>query len=1199
MSPEALGLEIEWLGRTIQSYKIRELLGEGGMGIVYRGEDLRLKRDVAIKFLNASLLDSALQRERFLSEAQAAAVLDHPSICKVFDIGETAEGPYIVSAYIEGESLAEVIRRGTLTPVAAIEYSVQLAEALQVCHSRKILHLDLKPSNVLLAEEASGGLRATIIDFGLARISGRHDLTIPGFLSGTITYACPELVNREPLDQRADIWSLGVMLYEMLAGHPPFEADNLERLLYLICHENPAPVSSVHPDLPEEIDQVLARALQKDIALRYQDMGSFLKDLLVLKDHFSLPVVETAHRSESKLRSPVPFLPASPYREQVKQIFLAVCDLDRSSQRQRLEEMCGGNPDVLRDVETLLENDDDESLFGKETRAVPVDWSGKKVQSYQILERIGEGGMGVVYRGEDVRLSRPVAVKFLNAHLLGDEAQRDRFLREAQAAAALNHPSICAVYDIGAAEGQPFIVTAYLQGETLAAAIRSGRLSVLEAIECAIQLGEGLEEAHARGILHRDLKPSNVILTKETNGSSRASIIDFGLAHVSWADRLTVPGLVIGTATYVCPEVLKGQETDARADIWSLGVVLYEMLAGRAPFDAENRERLFDLICNEDAAPLRTINPALPEEAGRIVAKALEKDRNNRYQDTGDLLVDLRALEASLRSTAGTARQPTLLASVPAAKSSVKVSTRHMDPPRQRGIRTPVLTASVLMVLALTSWFAWARVHQETAAPNVVAKRVAVLLFEESGRGNDRLDRAIQDSLTARLATVPYLRLIATPPGQAPADVIAKLKLDYLVTGSTEHVGDTVNVTLRLIAGIDRAELWSATVNFPSSDTTTAQNKLTVTAVPKLLERLSALGDISNRSARPIRHAEAVDLVGKARFTMSEFDKRRQPELLQVAKERFEKALQLDPDYADAMVGLAGVSLAELYPPHGDRTTLLADAKKWLDRALPKDPNNPRVLILESNLYLEGGDPLTGLAYARKAIPLSLGGEAHLQLATTYAALGFFESALAENDEALKADQLKITPFYFEVEYLVLLHRFKEAENVIGEMRKLDHKGPALAGVEGLLALNRGEYQKARKILEASPAVGLTIQETYEVYAALARTAAGDTSVGKAVLDKYSAAGVRELDTLILLAAVVGDADTMVRMTRESTSFNSYGWLVRNGGFLKKVARKPAFRKLVLDLHHSWEANLATVGSSLPVRPSGLPTPAEFLSSLR
>ncbi len=172
-------------------------------------------------------------------------------------------------------------------------------------------------------------------------------------------------------------------------------------------------------------------------------------------------------------------------------------------------------------------------------------------------------------------------------------------------------------------------------------------------------------------------------------------------------------------------------------------------------------------------------------------------------------------------------------------------------------------------------------------------------------------------------------------------------------------------------------------------------------------------------------------------------------------------------------------------------------------------------------------------------------------------------------------------------------------KNVAIQVRRLDMRSPALVGVEGIVALDQGNYRKAREIFEAGVQNGLSPRETLEIYAALARAAAGETGVGRAVLQKSSSAGIRQLDTLILLAAAVGDADTMVRMTRESTSFNSYGWLVRRGPFVKKIARKPVFRKLVVDLHQSWETNLATVGSSLPVAPATLPTPDEFLSKLR
>jgi serine/threonine protein kinase len=341
--------------------------------------------------------------------------------------------------------------------------------------------------------------------------------------------------------------------------------------------------------------------------------------------------------------------------QDVKRLFAEVCDLDPESRKRRLRQF---DSQLRLAVEKLLQHDVPESIFEDDWKGdafgsgdripPPDDWIGKTVQCYKILDRAGEGGMGVVYRGEDVRLKRQVAIKFLRTHLIGDPRQRVRFLREAQAVAALDHPSICKVFDIGEADGRPYIVSAYIPGDSLEQAIRLGKLPLPTAIEYAIQMAEALKTSHDQGILHRDLKPANVLLATYSDGSSRAMIIDFGLARIGGRSELTAPGLLIGTAQYVCPELLQGKPVGQQADIWSLGVMIYEMLAGRAPFDADNRERLFYLILHENPAPLTSVNPDLPEEADRVIAKALKRDTKLRYLDMGSLLEDLRALKVQL-----------------------------------------------------------------------------------------------------------------------------------------------------------------------------------------------------------------------------------------------------------------------------------------------------------------------------------------------------------------------------------------------------------------------------------------------------------------------------------------------------------------------------------------------------------------------
>jgi eukaryotic-like serine/threonine-protein kinase len=346
---------------------------------------------------------------------------------------------------------------------------------------------------------------------------------------------------------------------------------------------------------------------------------------------------------------------ASYSREEVKRVFLALCDLEPAARRKQLEELYDRNQSLGQEVQRLVEYDSDESIFEAESlfhlsSAAPDEKIGQKIGGYKLVERIGEGSMGIVYRAEDLRLNRPVAVKVLRAHLRSDPRQREQFLREAQAGASLDHPSICAVYDFGSVDGCPYIVTAYIEGETLADAIRFWRLSPLEVIERVIEIAEGLQAAHAKGILHRDLKPDNVLLASAADGSVQAKIIDFGLARMSGVSEITEVGRLIGTAMYICPELLEGKAVDQRADIWSLGVMLYEMLAGRPPFDADDRQHLFYLICNKSPDLLSEIDPGLPKEAERITAKALAKNRDRRYQDTGSLLEDLRLLQQHLLS---------------------------------------------------------------------------------------------------------------------------------------------------------------------------------------------------------------------------------------------------------------------------------------------------------------------------------------------------------------------------------------------------------------------------------------------------------------------------------------------------------------------------------------------------------------------
>lgn len=310
---------------------------------------------------------------------------------------------------------------------------------------------------------------------------------------------------------------------------------------------------------------------------------------------------------------------------------------------------------------------------------------GRTISHYKIVEKIGEGGMGAVYKAEDLRLNRFVALKFLSAQLGTEPEQRQRFIHEAKAASALEHPNICTIHEIDETpDGQMFISMAYLEGQTLKARIEGGPLPVRDAVDLAVQIARGLAKAHGQGIFHRDIKPANVIVTSD----GVAKIVDFGLAKLAGGTEITRTGTTLGTAAYMSPEQATGLSADARTDVWALGVVLYEMLAGCRPFQGEHLPAIVYSIVNEQPRPLREKRPDLPPEVERIVSSALQKDREARPGSGVDLLRDLAAYQGSLTTTTPAITMASLLSGL-----------------RRRRVALPALALlAVLAILAGQSW---------------------------------------------------------------------------------------------------------------------------------------------------------------------------------------------------------------------------------------------------------------------------------------------------------------------------------------------------------------------------------------------------------------------------------------------------------------------------------------------------------------
>lgn len=292
----------------------------------------------------------------------------------------------------------------------------------------------------------------------------------------------------------------------------------------------------------------------------------------------------------------------------------------------------------------------------------------KTISHYRILSRIGAGGMGEVYLAEDTKLDRKVAIKLLPPESVADEQAKKRLVREAKAAAKLDHPNICSIHEVGESEGRGFIVMQYVEGETLAFRIQRKPLELRESLDIAVQLADALAEAHSRGIIHRDIKPQNVMLTPR----GQVKVLDFGLARVvrersliesssETESLLTTPGVVMGTVPYMSPEQIRCEELDARSDLFSFGAVLYEMITGHQPFAAESAAMTISAIVTRDPAPVARFSREVPSELERIVSKALRKDREQRYQTARDLLIDLESLRRHLEFEAHLERSKTAL----------------------------------------------------------------------------------------------------------------------------------------------------------------------------------------------------------------------------------------------------------------------------------------------------------------------------------------------------------------------------------------------------------------------------------------------------------------------------------------------------------------------------------------------------------
>src|SRR5262245_25126997 len=748
--------------------------------------------------------------------------------------------------------------------------------------------------------------------------------------------------------------------------------------------------------------------------------------------------------------------------------------------------------------------------------------AGTKFDRYEIISPLGAGGMGEVFLARDMRLERKVALKLLLDERTRDDQRLLRFEQEARAASALNHPNIITIYEIGDYGSTHFIATEFIEGLTLRKILADGKMPVIAALDVAIQVASALSAAHEAGIIHRDIKPENVILRRD----GIVKVLDFGLAKLietgvgigewgagsgksgaesggsgventvrsplptSHSPLHTDPGTVMGTATYMAPEQARGWRVDARADIFSLGVVLYEMIAGRAPFDGPTPIDVMTQVLDRDPRPLTSFSYGAPVELQRIVAKAMRKDREERYQTVKDLLLDLKSLKRELEATttmsyAASAEtpsgsriamassttspsEPIVVRAISSAEYIVGEIKRH-----KRGFLLSIVALS-LIIFAIFN-FVINRDHP--------IESIAVLPFvtqnedPQAGSGAETLGDTITDSIINDLSRLPNLDVKPRVAVQRykdrevdPREVASALDDHAVLTGRIIRRGDTLQVTIALVYGPDNRDLWGETYSRKLSDLLLIQQEIASKVSDKLRLKLSG---------QDKRLLEARQLYLKGRNAWN----KRTPDSILEGVKLLEQAIQADPNYAEAYAGLADcynmlVNYSVLPPNEA-----FPKAKEAAEKALELDGNLAEAHTARAFIYFmwEWNWADAGSEY-RRAIELKPNYSSALQwYSSLLAATGRTDEALAEVKQARDLDpfSLSIAAHPGWINYLS-----RNAEATVREARQALKLDPNFLPARRYLALGydlQGKYNESvpefQKALSLSPASTLIKSE--------------------------------------------------------------------------------------------------------------------------